>query len=63
VDPLEDNTNDTYQGGYTDYVSYQDRERASQMSESPTHDAHTGEPLTADGVMWMGLEEGDWLRV
>ena len=35
-----------YQGGYTDY-------QAIEQSQAD-HDLCTGEPLTAEGVMWMG---------
>ena len=51
-----ESTEETFQGGYTDYVSYQDRERENQMREGGTNDVHTGEPLTAEGVMWMGAQ-------
>ena len=51
---VDSSNGDAYQGGYQDYVSYQDQEREHLMREGSTHDLHTGEPLTAEGVMWMG---------
>ena len=51
---VDSSNGSAYQGGYQDYVSYQDRERERLMREGSTHNVQTREPLTAEGVMWMG---------
>ena len=66
VESGEDAMEGTYQGGYQDYQVYQTyqdkvREQAEQQRDA-THDMHTGEPLTAEGVMWMGAQAFAELR-
>ena len=66
VESGEDAMEGTYQGGYQDYQVYQTyqakvREQAEQQRDA-THDMQTGEPLTAEGVMWMGAQAFAELR-
>ena len=71
VGPLEVETGEeamegTYQGGYQDYQVYQtyqakEREQAEKQRDG-IRDVHTGEPLTAEGVMQMGAQAYAELR-